>query len=1008
MESEELLAHADFIRALSRRLVLDEHRAADVEQDAWIAALEHSQFVRKSLRSWLSRVVRNAAYLIHRSEKNRAARERASLVPVPAPSPENTAIREETLRRMTEAVLALADPYRTTVLLRFYDNLTLKQVADRMGVPLATAKTRLRRALETLRNNLDDMYKGNRRDWLVALAPFSGIHLAMPAAKAANVSGILTGALAMSTKFKMAVSGILLLAAGLTMLLVLSGDDTDANKDHASAISGSRELPAAVEDRGVNPEDGVAQDEKVALKSDSNSLVLTGRVISRSDAEPIDNADVVAYVLPYKERNPVPRGSTDSTGSFEIILPEEYAGDLDSLNLRLSASGYKNLETNLPVDDSERNVDCGCFYLRKNRIHQVRIVDRAGRPIPAARLELFKENHERPFVDRTADSDGIVKIPEDQIEWSTWLWTDSLIRVTGAEIATHLAYLTDMDVPPRDNETPLLPSEIIVDRDGTWNFRIVEKGTDTGVPGAKVQVRRSRFMEWSIPIGSEPITTDEAGYFQLDRSACPRGRRLAEIIANADGYIPGVHLVDEDLPDRIELERATLVKRARLIDSSTGNLLPGLRVEVFLYAGSMEKVTDAAGEFDFPLIADRECYFSLSAPGYEPVSFSPLKPEDLAGGSWTIELTPLSSKRKALRINVQDELARPVSGAMVEVSFHRAGDGAYMANDCLLTDISGEALFHPTSTKISTARLTIKKAGFRPIQPDPIRLEGDKHSTGCYTLRRGFLFQNIRVVDETGRPVPGEVVVGFITLKDGSSAHTGGISDAQGFCDMAFPEFESCRICIRKRPDTLIEIRYESLLAQDWIPLVLPRNVDTAPKFTGTVMDESRRPLGGVVLHLSVIGEESGLLSRTMISEVDGSFSVLTPVNLTYRLSSPLRRRVGRYSAGDESWYTTDEIAHIKAGDDLTVIMKSFNCVTVSLEGSMKFPRDEYEAWLETNGGSTLSPLKTLKYRREVNFVGVPAGTMRSGVRTKAGIVSYTPYFTVHQDRCTRNSVDLR
>ena len=52
---DELLTHAHWARALSRRLVLDEHRADDVVQQAWLAAVEKPPSAGPGLRAWWSR-----------------------------------------------------------------------------------------------------------------------------------------------------------------------------------------------------------------------------------------------------------------------------------------------------------------------------------------------------------------------------------------------------------------------------------------------------------------------------------------------------------------------------------------------------------------------------------------------------------------------------------------------------------------------------------------------------------------------------------------------------------------------------------------------------------------------------------------------------------------------------------------------------------------------------------------------------------------------------------------
>jgi hypothetical protein len=69
-------------------------------------------------------------------------------------SPDEIVADADAHGHVVRTVLALAEPYRTTILLRYFEALELTEVAARMGVPLETVRTRLRRAHERLRGEL--------------------------------------------------------------------------------------------------------------------------------------------------------------------------------------------------------------------------------------------------------------------------------------------------------------------------------------------------------------------------------------------------------------------------------------------------------------------------------------------------------------------------------------------------------------------------------------------------------------------------------------------------------------------------------------------------------------------------------------------------------------------------------------------------------------------------------------------------------------------------------------
>jgi len=167
---EHLLAHRTWLRALAHRLVHDDHAADDLVQDTWMAALRRPPSHEGAIRAWLRTVAKNLARDRHRVSQNRARREAAASVKESLVATVDVVERAELQRELTRHVLALDEPYRTTVLLRFFDELPPRAVAERMSVPVETVRTRLKRALVRMRESM-----GQERgdDWRVALVPLA-------------------------------------------------------------------------------------------------------------------------------------------------------------------------------------------------------------------------------------------------------------------------------------------------------------------------------------------------------------------------------------------------------------------------------------------------------------------------------------------------------------------------------------------------------------------------------------------------------------------------------------------------------------------------------------------------------------------------------------------------------------------------------------------------------------------------------------------------------------------
>lgn len=170
---ELLLAHADFVRQLASRLVFDESSAQDVVQETLISALEHPPREDRPLRAWLAKVARNHVLQIRRAERRRVAREERSARGEGVPSTADIVERESARKAVVEAVLALGEPYRATILLRFYEDLPPREVARRMGIPVETVRTRTKRGLALLRGRLDESYDDDRAKWSAALLPLA-------------------------------------------------------------------------------------------------------------------------------------------------------------------------------------------------------------------------------------------------------------------------------------------------------------------------------------------------------------------------------------------------------------------------------------------------------------------------------------------------------------------------------------------------------------------------------------------------------------------------------------------------------------------------------------------------------------------------------------------------------------------------------------------------------------------------------------------------------------------
>lgn len=170
--------HAQFVRAIARRLAADPGTADDLVQETFVRVLRQGAPQVHSVRAWLATVVRNvfrdqrAADLARRQREQESARRRDERGGDGDPLG---------IDQLSRALQALPADYRHALHLRYYAQLSIEQMADELRVPAATVKTRLHRGLGLLRADLVTRAGGEGR-MRALLAPLVGA----PAAAAAT------------------------------------------------------------------------------------------------------------------------------------------------------------------------------------------------------------------------------------------------------------------------------------------------------------------------------------------------------------------------------------------------------------------------------------------------------------------------------------------------------------------------------------------------------------------------------------------------------------------------------------------------------------------------------------------------------------------------------------------------------------------------------------------------------------------------------------------------------
>ncbi|MBI3819538.1 MAG: sigma-70 family RNA polymerase sigma factor [Planctomycetes bacterium] len=385
MDPKTLLADGDFVRDLARALITDPHRAEDAAQELWLSFLRRGPGPRTPLRNWVAAVLRNSARQMIRSDRNRAAREKAAARRETVPSVVDVAERESARRAVVEELLKLDAPYQSALLLHYYEQLPPREVARRLGIPVETARTRIRRGTEQLREALDARTPGGRDAWAVSLLPFIKI------GRSSLFTSAGAGVLFMKAWMQAAAVAALLIFGiwiGWSVLhspgIIINNPPSDSGGLAAASVPSNtiiNEKESAAKKNG-------AESQPQRLPANANVPRVYGRIADLQNHN-IAGARITAAPSPPKSaivasdakmnRNNVRAAVSAADGTFEIPLLEGES----RLILLIEAKGFSPELIHPATPNVEQQ-----YRLEHAQSQTGRVVDEAGVAIACAEITL--------------------------------------------------------------------------------------------------------------------------------------------------------------------------------------------------------------------------------------------------------------------------------------------------------------------------------------------------------------------------------------------------------------------------------------------------------------------------------------------------------------------------------------------------------------------------------------------------------------------------------------------
>ncbi|MHC4859133.1 MAG: sigma-70 family RNA polymerase sigma factor [Planctomycetota bacterium] len=689
LDMEVLLAHAPFVRATARALLRGDSRAEDVVQDTFLVALERGPRRRASARSWLVGVVRNLVFTVRRRDSARLKRERAAARSAELPSAAEIHEREESRRSMVMAVLALREPYRSAILLRYYEDLPPREIGRRLGVPAETARTRVKRGLALLRDRLDGENGGDRARWASALAPILGT--AGGATRAAGVTATkVAGGIAMGSSVKVGIGVvvIVLLCVGASVLFLGPVEEAAPpdGKPEQTAAGGARPpRPGRIEESDDRPLEsgGVPRPDDASAAPETPpetpgpppgtwragpARTVKGSVTAQDSGQPVVGVKVLIECVRRsggkapKDGEPRITAETDAEGAFhfEGLEPGTYRIAFSHplyahravSGIRISdQSGIQGIAVPL-IGDPDR------FGAIEGRVVDPDAVPLEGRTV----VVHSQSGHVR--VEATSDDDGFYRVERLTAGWyrisllapgETDLWQRMQIANVVPRESSRVDFwgtgtLTGVVVDSEEDPVPEVTVEIIpVDFGAEYRQRVADTGPDgkfrienAGVGHHHLRVN-ARKEGWSIRVE----TVNLSGYDQEVRVRLPQGQIAGTILLAEEGVPPA---------------------KKRL---NPGFLLhPALPDQPGEYGSHIANAfSDWNGKFAFKAVSPGRYRITVHLDGY----FEVAKDVEVDFGPGITDLALVLRKMRlgTLKIRVKDHAGKPVEGVII--SYGRPG-----------------------------------------------------------------------------------------------------------------------------------------------------------------------------------------------------------------------------------------------------------------------------------------------------------------------------------------------
>ncbi|MBU8908806.1 RNA polymerase sigma factor SigW [Desertibacillus haloalkaliphilus] len=158
--------YKDKVYQLSYRMLGNAHEAEDISQEAFLRAFSNldSYDTKRKFSTWLFRIATNLAidrlrkkkpdYHLEDKVTGTEGLTLLSQIAVDQALPEEEVLTHELQEWIQKEIACLPIKYRSAIILKYIEDLSLKEISEILDLPVATVKTRVHRGREALRKRL--------------------------------------------------------------------------------------------------------------------------------------------------------------------------------------------------------------------------------------------------------------------------------------------------------------------------------------------------------------------------------------------------------------------------------------------------------------------------------------------------------------------------------------------------------------------------------------------------------------------------------------------------------------------------------------------------------------------------------------------------------------------------------------------------------------------------------------------------------------------------------------